>query len=321
MKNQYIYNKFFTHSIICFVLIKSLCSLTFAQGVCISKLQSTTPHHSAILELQSDNSGFLIPRLTTIERDAISTPAHALMIFNTTTKCIEIWTESWNQLWCNQDTVPFTCNPNDSVTFSYNGANVTYGVVVGQNNTCWLDRNLGASRVALSYDDSDAYGDLFQLGRLIDGHQFRTSATTPILSVGDVPGHANFITNTLTHTWKQDPQSGYLWQGDGSINDPCPNGWRVPTKIEYENELNSWNSIDFNGAFQSPLKLTANGRRNNNGELFGVNTIGRYWTSTFISIDVDNDGAYSLGFTINSASTSSTLFSVIGMAVRCIRSY
>jgi hypothetical protein len=47
---------------------------------------------------------------------------------------------------------------------------------------CWLDRNLGASRVTMSYDDKQAYGDLFQWRRLNDGHQTRTSVTTTSLS-------------------------------------------------------------------------------------------------------------------------------------------
>ncbi|MFZ1451482.1 MAG: hypothetical protein WAT20_02205, partial [Ferruginibacter sp.] len=42
----------------------------------------------------------------------------------------------------------------------------------------WMDRNLGASRVATSSTDDLAYGDLYQWGRLTDGHQNRTSGTT-----------------------------------------------------------------------------------------------------------------------------------------------
>jgi hypothetical protein len=56
---------------------------TFAQvGISATTI---TPHSSSILELRSTYSGFLLPRMTTTERDAIATPANALMIFNTTT--------------------------------------------------------------------------------------------------------------------------------------------------------------------------------------------------------------------------------------------
>ena len=58
----------------------------------------------------------------------------------------------------------------------------------------WMDRNLGAQRVAGSSSDSLAYGWLYQWGRLADGHESRTSPPGASLSNGDVPGHGNFIT-------------------------------------------------------------------------------------------------------------------------------
>jgi hypothetical protein len=45
---------------------------------------------SAQLELQSTDKGMLIPRLTTAQRDAIASPAMGLMIYNTSTHCLEI---------------------------------------------------------------------------------------------------------------------------------------------------------------------------------------------------------------------------------------
>jgi len=41
---------------------------------------------SAILQCESSSQGFLLPRMTTAQRDAIATPAESLMIYNTTTK-------------------------------------------------------------------------------------------------------------------------------------------------------------------------------------------------------------------------------------------
>ena len=57
----------------------------------------------------------------------------------------------------------------------------------------WMDRNLGASRVAINSTDSEAYGDYYQWGRLADGHEKSTSQTTGELSTTDVPSHGNFI--------------------------------------------------------------------------------------------------------------------------------
>jgi hypothetical protein len=45
---------------------------------------TTTPDASSILDITSTTQGILMPRLTSIERDAVTLPATGLMIFNTT---------------------------------------------------------------------------------------------------------------------------------------------------------------------------------------------------------------------------------------------
>lgn len=54
---------------------------------------------SSLLELESVDKGFLPPRLTSIERDAIENPAKGLMIFNNETNCINFFDGSnWKGL-------------------------------------------------------------------------------------------------------------------------------------------------------------------------------------------------------------------------------
>jgi uncharacterized protein (TIGR02145 family) len=65
----------------------------------------STPDPSAILEVRSDNRGILLSRMTTAQRDAIVSPAAGLMIFNTTTLCMEInlgtpASPSWERVSC-----------------------------------------------------------------------------------------------------------------------------------------------------------------------------------------------------------------------------
>ena len=62
-----------------------------------------TPDASAVLDIQSNNKGLLLPRLSTAQRDDINNPQTGLLIFNTTLNCVEInigtpSTPSWNCL-------------------------------------------------------------------------------------------------------------------------------------------------------------------------------------------------------------------------------
>ncbi|GAB1416194.1 hypothetical protein MASR2M117_16000 [Paludibacter sp.] len=106
------------------------------------------------------------------------------------------------------------------------GPNDVFNPVTGK---VWMDRNLGASQVATSYNYAASYGDLYQWGRGTDGHEKRTSATTNTLNNTDNPGHGSFIiSDSPPYDW-QNTQNYNLWQGVNGINNPCPTGYRVPT--------------------------------------------------------------------------------------------
>ena len=51
---------------------------------------TTTPDASSILDITSTTSGILVPRMTTTQRDAISSPENSLLIFNTTTNTFQM---------------------------------------------------------------------------------------------------------------------------------------------------------------------------------------------------------------------------------------
>ena len=208
-------------------------------------------------------------------------------------------------------TAPWACG--DTVTFTYKGGSVTYGTV-SHNSECWLDRNLGASQVATAYNDSAAYGDLFQWGRLDDSHQTRTSGTTDTLSSTDNPGHSNFIkAPNSPYDWRS-PQNDSLWQGVSGTNNPCPSGWRVPTSTELDTERASWTQQNYNGAFVSPLKLTAGGyRRYSNASLNYMGSDGFYWSSSVSGTLASNLTFY------NSAAYTSSHYRAFGFSVRCLK--
>lgn len=145
----------------------------------------------------------------------------------------------------------------------------------------WMDRNLGASRVATSSNDSEAYGDLYEWGRGTDGHEKRTASLTTDLSPADDPQHVNYIlAPSSPYDWRM-PQNNDLWQGPSGTNNPCPEGFRLPTDEEFESERATWSSDNAAGAFHSPLRLVTAGNRNySSGTLDQSGSIGYYWTST-----------------------------------------
>lgn len=51
---------------------------------------TTNPDASSVLDIKSNNQGVLLPRLTSLQRNNISSPANGLLIFNTTSNKLEI---------------------------------------------------------------------------------------------------------------------------------------------------------------------------------------------------------------------------------------
>jgi uncharacterized protein (TIGR02145 family) len=181
----------------------------------------------------------------------------------------------------------------------------------------WMDRNLGASRSAISSTDSNSFGDLYQWGRFSDGHQCRDSKTRIEQSITDKTGHGDFLLvppGIFPFDWRN-PANPLLWQGVNGTNNPCPIGYRIPTAAEMNSELQSWNTKNSNGAFSSPLKWTLAGSRGEREGEFRPNN-GIYWVST---VRVPNDSALPLFFNSNSAGVSTGDNRALGFSVRCIK--
>jgi uncharacterized protein (TIGR02145 family) len=203
--------------------------------------------------------------------------------------------------------------PANSV-FCAAGATAIVDVLNPTTNKTWMDRNLGATQVATSSTDQNAYGDLYQWGRRTDGHQCRTSPTTGTLSSVDQPAHGSFIlAPNAPYDWRS-PQNTNLWQGVNGVNNPCPSGYRLPTETELNNERLSWSSNNSAGAFASPLKWPMAGNRNNsNGSLSNVGTHGTYWSSTVSGTNSRNLSFYSSN--VNMLNNNRAY----GYSVRCLK--
>jgi len=188
-------------------------------------------------------------------------------------------------------------------------------------NKIWMDRNLGASRMATSSNDAQAYGDLFQWGRFADGHQCRNSGTTSTLSSSPTPGNNLFIlTGSSPYDWLSTSDDN-LWQGVSGVNNPCPGGYRLPTEAEWDAERLSWVQASINstntsaGAFASPLKLPVSGNRSSSsGDPFNVGSYGVYWSSS-VSAGSSARGLYFY----SSLAVLDSNNRAGGFAVRCLK--
>jgi hypothetical protein len=204
-------------------------------------------------------------------------------------------------------------------TIFCSGAVTRVNDVTSPTGKIWMDRNLGANRAATSSTDSLAYGDLYQWGRRADGHQCRNSPTSSTLSSTDQPVHGNFIlssgnSTTFPYTDWRNPQSANLWQGVNGINNPCPNGYRLPTEQELNSELLSWSSYNSTGAFTSPLKLTISGLRSYSSGLLAAVGVNGYIFSSNVN------GTFSRGIRYSSSGANfSDDDRADGFAVRCIK--
>lgn len=209
--------------------------------------------------------------------------------------------------------------------------NVTYGTQT------WMDRNLGARRVATALNDVLSYGNYYQWGRPSDGHEisvwngatptsgrgFANATALEALATSDAPGNANFIlTDATPYDWRSDNNNN-RWAT--ANQGPCPAGYHVPTDAQWVTADAFDGGAATNGGatvgwdnntetYESALKLpTADYRSNDNGLLYTQGILGYYWSST-----VSGPYAHNLNFNSEAAVTG---FGgrAVGFPVRCLK--
>lgn len=225
-----------------------------------------------------------------------------------------------------------TIGQTGKTVLNYNGLAEVYTTVRAGDGNIWLQQNLGSDRVANSRTDNDAYGDLFVWGRWDDGHHKREGALLQngILS----PNNPSALSKTGSNPYYYaTPASNYFWyagsstdQLTGNLNavnsstgcDPCMKtlgeNWRLPTKAELENLINTENITNYVTAYSSNLRIPSAGVRNvGNGELGNVGTLARLWSS-----DANNSGQAYLANFSNVAANTMAVSRGGGLSVRCI---
>jgi uncharacterized protein (TIGR02145 family) len=200
---------------------------------------------------------------------------------------------------------------------------------VGGTTKVFMCYNLGVTGTqdALSYQSGTNNGALYQWGRQTDGHEVRTSLTQP--GPLGAPVANRFITNsTIPRDWIS-PQDNSLWlDASKTANDPCPAGFRVPTRAQWGGLFrdgtangapgtatrNTWTWTGNGFTVGSSLYLPAAGYRNvNGGSLGSVGTNGNYWSST-----VNSANAHSLYLNIGNVNPGNSNDRGNGFSVRCI---
>lgn len=183
-----------------------------------------------------------------------------------------------------------------------------YGLVKSPHSSkIWLDRNLGATQSCTTSNDAACFGDYFQWGRTMNGHEKYATASTSTIQISLDSDSSSFIKDNSN--WKTTYDSD-LWTGVNAVNNPCPSGFMVPNKIEFEDDTLNNGVIDSATAFSNFLKLPEAGYRKKDGTL---SASGFVWNSTLVGTIIST-------FYFSSSNASMAIaIPNFGLPVRCIK--
>jgi uncharacterized protein (TIGR02145 family) len=235
-------------------------------------LGTTIPDASAALEVKSTTKGLLPPRMNTLERDLINsgTPAEGLTIYNTDTKCLELYNgTNWisvcdgsvvtsatipDNATCTSATISATpcatvtgatlnddMGTGDGIEYDWTGAtgNVTGGTtqaLVEIGGQCWFRRNSVAAPTVPCADAINTGCNIWTDSNPGD------IGSWGYYNTGNTSGSAGWST-----TEPADGE-GLLYQWSAAMNGDtteraqgvCPTDWHVPSDCEWmylENSL------------------------------------------------------------------------------------
>jgi uncharacterized protein (TIGR02145 family) len=270
------------------------CFLPFALNAQATIGKDQAPKPFSALEIYSNYKdgafgGLRMPQLTTSQRNELSNAYgteqefKGLMIYNTSIECMEYWNGiKWISLCADSFFDAFT---DEGIVF---------------NGIKWATRNV-ATPGTFTVKPEDP-GMFYQWGSKVGW-----SSSYPLKASDGI------------NTWRDLSETGDVWLPE---NDPCPIGWRVPTKEEFGTlssigltygKSNGVTGLSF-GSGEPILFLPAVGyRRSDNGSLGSVGTDGGYWSSTPIGTST-----YYLYFASSIVSPSSNNYRTGGFSIRCV---
>ncbi len=177
---------------------------------------------------------------------------------------------------------------------------VTYGTVTnvpGELTKCWITSNLGADNQATSVSDvtETSAGWYWQFNRK-QGYKSDGITVTPAWTITSISENSDWLVD----------------------NDPCTIelglGWRIPTLSEWTNVTTEGGWNNWNGPWNSYLKLHAAGYMQSDGVLVGRGYSGAYWHNKQGGDGFG--GVFWIGY--NFATYNYYLPKEYGMSVRCI---
>ncbi|WP_127124526.1 tail fiber domain-containing protein [Pseudoflavitalea rhizosphaerae] len=184
-------------------LIVLTCLHSNAQGIAITT-DNTDPHTSAMLDIKSDNKGFLPPRLTEAQKKSISSPANGLIIFQTDgQKGLYIFEDSWkplsDQLGKHQATENLRLGG-----YRLSNSDTTVGISIDENSAV-LIKSKFQNGLPVNRFQFDPSGAITSNGKLSEGSIPETGAGARFMWY---PGKAALRAGSLEES------KGHLWNED-----------------------------------------------------------------------------------------------------------
>lgn len=182
----------------------------------------------------------------------------------------------------------------------------------------FMDRNLGAADVV----GPTSYGLLYQWGRKDPLRRDNTYTAGPVAISVAIQHPGTFYTSTSSSPWCSDAYYRAFWSdtqaGVMLKYNPCPKGWTLPTRTQY-NSIISKGKIKDNTCvfpctdFSNLYFVPGGGKHQLYGAVRADGSVGSYWSSTAET----GLNAYGFSFFDDVSVTSSE--SSEGRSVRCIR--
>ena len=215
------------------------------KGTGQAAIGTSTPDASAVLELSSTDKGWLPPRLTQTQMEAISTPATGTYVYNTNLKTLCVYNGSKWTCYDNQSVfnAQFVCG--DSL-IDYRDSSSYSTVQIG--NQCWMSANLNlGTMISSSYnqanndtiekfcyndqeDSCDVYGGLYQWNEMMN--YVSASGAQGVCPTGwHIPSDAEWKTMEMALGMSQQSADSTDWRGTnegGMLKDTGTIYWNTP---------------------------------------------------------------------------------------------